>query len=82
MGEFAASKIRDLILFLQGSKTVSVWTDDTALAVIREIGEPVIVESLLSLMSSRTATDDDVILRWHEEQARLLREKKGDSGNA
>lgn len=76
MGEFVREKIKDLINYLQGEKTKSIWDDKKALAVINQIGDPLIVQSLLAIRNLHAQEEEDQILQWHKEQIRLIEERR------
>lgn len=76
MGEFARCKITDLIDYLQGNDTKEKWDDKKALAVINQIGDPLIVQSLLAIRNLHTQEEEDQILQWHKEQIRLIEERR------
>lgn len=79
MGEFVREKIKDLINYLQGEKTRGAWDDKKALAVINQIGDPLIVQSLLSIRNLHTQKEEDKILEWHKEQVRLIEERRNNN---
>lgn len=79
MGEFVREKIKDLINYLQGEKIRGAWDDKKALAVINQIGDPLIVQSLLSIRNLHTQKEEDKILEWHKEQIRLIEERRNNN---
>lgn len=79
MGEFAKNKISDLIDYLQGKDTKGTWDDKKAYNLINQIGEPLIAESLLAIRNVHEQEDEDRILEWHQEQIRLIEERRGNN---
>jgi len=53
MGEFARSKIEDLIKYLSGEETKQEWSNDLAKKIISVVGEPYLKSDLLDLYNSK-----------------------------
>lgn len=70
MGEFAKSKINDLVEFLSNkkpNKTIYNWNEDNILDFIELIGEPLIKNSLKDLYKRYKGKSYDELLKFYEE---------------
>lgn len=79
MGDFAKKLINDLISYLSPQVNVPenmdfIFDKESSKALIDLVGEPILRESLLQLYNKRFLSDKEVLIRWHEDEIKKLRE--------